>query len=423
MENTYIVDIFDVSYEGAGVGKIDGQIVFVPKCLPGEQVEVQIVKRTNSFLIGKILRILKESENRVQAVCPYFSECGGCDFQHCDYETEQKLKKDVLRNELKKVGFDGQVDLQKSPSRFSYRNKLKFDVVDGILCYHKVKSKELFEVKICPIATKEINDALSKVENLLETNHFKNLKSVYLKQVEKDVAICFLFSKNEEKVVKNVKKMQILSGFSVFFAFGNILESNETKIIKLFGGGLFKTFQGQKIVIDVSAFNQVNDEIASLLYDYVCENAAGKRVVNAYSGQGFLTFLLSQNAKFVYGIEYQKSAHESAEKLSSQLQSEYKIENICGKVEECLPNVLLRDSIDLIVLDPAREGCDKKVVEAINDSQIDEILYISCNFASLVRDLRILNEKYDVEKVKIFDMFPCTANMETVAKLRRKTVF
>lgn len=412
-----IVDIFDISYEGAGVGKNNGKVVFVPKTLEGERVEVEKIKNTSSFSLAKLVQVVDESKDRIVPKCPYFSECGGCDFQHCNIETESKIKQDILKKELKKVGFSGEIGFVASDKRFFYRNKIKLEVKGGKIGYFKAKSQDFFAIKECPIATEEINKTIPIVEEFLKENKFKGLKSVYIKQVEDDIGVCFLFDKNCKKDVKNLKKIEIFDKKSLFFAFGDVLENNSTQIFGVFGNQkLLKNIDGHNVEIDISAFNQINDNVAEKLYNLVEDLTANKRVVNAYSGQGLLTYLISKKAKFVYGIEYQKTAHESAEKLK-KLNENYKIENVCGKVENCLSEILLRDRIDLIVLDPAREGCDKNVLNEILRCNIEKIVYISCNFATLTRDLKVLTQKYAIESVKIFDMFPCTANMETVVIL------
>ena len=180
-----------------------------------------------------------------------------------------------------------------------------------------------------------------------------------------------------------------------------------------------KKFLDFSIKMDISAFEQVNDYISKIMYEKILMYVENKRVINAYSGQGLLTLLISQKANFVYGIEIQQSAHQKAEELSAK-QPLYKIKNICDSVEHCIDNILIRDKIDLIILDPAREGCQKTVLDKINENNIPQIIYISCNFATLVRDLKILKNFYNIKTVTIFDMFSCTANLETMVILQRK---
>ncbi len=415
-----ILDVFDISYEGAGVGKLDGKVVFVPKVLPGERVEVEILDEKSSFARARVKEIKVAGKSRIEAKCPYYDLCGGCDFQHCTREKELRLKQQILSKELQKVGFLGEIEPVCGDNRFFYRNKLKLEVRNGVLGFFQEKSRNFFEVHKCVIASEKINDSLPKIQQFIKENNFKELKSVYIKEVGNSVGICFLFDKNAKNQTKNTKKLDILSDFSVFFAFGDVLESDKTKIFCVFGDEkLHANLDGVDVQYDMSAFNQINNQVAEKLYQFVLDFVAGKRVVNAYSGQGLLTFLMSKTAKFVYGIEYQKSAHHAAEKLCKNVK-EFKIQNICDKVENCLQRVLLSDKIDVLVLDPAREGCHRDVLSEIFSSNIPQIVYISCNFSTLVRDLKVLGEKYEISKVKMFDMFPCTSSLETVAVLRLK---
>ncbi len=205
-----IVDIFDVSYEGAGVGKLDGQIVFVPKTLPGERVEVEIEKRTSKFLTAVAKNIIVPSPQRIKPACPHFDVCGGCDFQHCKEEYERALKRQILQKELKKVGFDGDVQFHPSNNRLHYRNKIKFEVCGDKLGYFKAKSHNFFEVDQCPIADEKISAAFLKIKEFVAENHFESLKNVYIKIVDETTYVCFLFEKNAPKMQKNVKFCVIL---------------------------------------------------------------------------------------------------------------------------------------------------------------------------------------------------------------------
>ena len=410
--------IEDISYEGAGVAKLDGKVVFVSKTLCGEKIEITAIKNHSRFMLARLENVISKSQYRIEANCPYFDICGGCDFQHCDYKHELQLKIQILKRELKKaVDFD-KVEIESAEKRFEYRNKIKLVVFKNKIGYFKAKSHEFFEIDECVIATKEINEVLKILKSYLNENKYKNLKNVYIKQAGKNIGICFLFDKNAEKLRQKLKKHEKMNDFSIFFAYGDVLESNKTKIYCVQGNEKLSIEKnGLKMLVDISGFNQINDEISEKLYNYVLTYAKDKRIVNAYSGQGFLSAMLASVAKYVYGIEYQESSHLSAEKFTEDINN---IKNICGKVEECLPKILMGDFIDLVVLDPAREGCDKSVLEQINSQKIKKIIYISCNFSTLTRDLKALSEKFGVESVKIFDMFPCTANMETVVVLSRK---
>ena len=416
--------IFDISYEGAGVGRVNGQIIFVPKTLKDENVKAVVTKRNSHFLQGRLYEVLQASPLRQIPFCPYFDKCGGCDFQHCSYLVEQDIKKEILSEELAKIGFYGKIDFQPSDERKHYRNKIKMEVKNNRIGFFKAKSHDFFEIETCPIASEKINAVLPLVKIFLKENNFNHIKSIYVKQVKDRLAICFLFEdfceKDQKRMIKSSKLLDIFQDIAIYFGFGDVLESDKTKLICVSKGqGLVFNFKGKTFDLNVSAFNQVNDVVAEKLYQYVVDHVNGKRVINAYSGQGLLTLMLAEKAKFVYGIEWQRSAHESAERLKDFLE-EYRLENICGRVEDEIGSVLLRDNIDSIVLDPAREGCKNEVLKAICDGKIGQVIYISCNFSTLVRDAKNLQGDFEIESVKIFDMFPCTANMETVMILRRK---
>lgn len=401
------IDIFDISHSGSGVGKVDGKVAFVKYTDIGEKVECRLKSETSKFANFEVMKVLKPSKFRIEPRCQYFSVCGGCDFQHLKYDRELELKKIILKNELKKVNFCGDIEIVKCSKRFNYRNKIKLAYFNGKLGYNLEKSHEFLEIESCPLADDKISYAIQDVKVFLKNNHFKYLKNVYFRSCDKNVLITFLFSQKEKfEVDENLKK------YSVFKAIGATLESDKTKIFKLCGNNqLFKTFNTFKFNVDAKSFMQVNDEIAFKLYDEIISLTSGQNVINAYSGQGLLSVLLSTKCQHVVGIEMQKSAHEIAEKIKTQ-----NVTNLNGKVEDILPNLVKKQRYDTIILDPAREGCKKEVLSAIENEKIHNIIYISCNFPSLIRDLKLL-DNYQIELVEIFDMFPNTANMEVLAKL------
>ena len=414
-----IVKIEDISYEGAGVGRLDGKACFVPKTLVGEKVAIEIENEKNSYINAKLKKVLESSPDREKPFCPYFEICGGCAFQHMNEEKEKETKIAILKKEFAKINYAKDINFIENKNRKNYRNKLKLEIKNNKIGYFKQKTHNFFEINCCPIASQKINDAIAKVGEFLDKKLIPDAKNVYFKEINDGVAICFLFDKNAQKMQKNIKNLEFFNNFSIFFAFGDVLENNSTKIFHIYGKNkLFKSFDGEDFEVDVSSFNQVNDYIAEKLYSKICDFCKDKRVINAYSGQGLLTYLIAKRAKFVYGIEFQRSAHEKAEVLAKRFDS-FKMQNICGRVEDELSKILQRDKIDLIVLDPAREGCKKPVLDAIKNSKIDEVIYISCNFSSFVRDFLSLKECYEIQEVCIFDMFPSCNSMEVFVRMKR----
>lgn len=401
------IKILDISYNGSGVGKEEsGKTIFVPKVDVGEEAEVEVLKTNKTFDEGKVLTLLNTSSNRVKPKCPYFEKCGGCDFQHLTYEREKEIKIKIIKREFEKIGVKENIEFVDSEKRFNYRNKITLKHQNGKLGFNEASSHNFVEISFCPLADERINNSIGDVLEFLKTKHFSFLKSVSFLLSESDVLITFLFTQREKLVLN-----EVLKAYSVFFAVGEVLE--KARITKVFGKECFYKVCGVSFPLFPTSFLQVNTLVSEKLYQFVQHNVCDTRVVNAYSGQGVLSVILAEKNEFVFGIEYQKSSHEIAEKIKTK-----NMINFCGKVENVLPK--LTNKVDAIVLDPARAGCKKEVLEAISKSSIAKIVYISCNFATLMRDLSLLLKDFKTEKISIFDMFPLTANLETCVILTKK---
>lgn len=400
--------IIDIAYSGNGVAKENGKVVFVPQTDIGEEVDVEIVKTTSKFDIGKISEIEKASPFRVIPPCPYYGKCGGCDFQHLTYERELKLKRHILKNELKKINFSGEIDVEKGEKVYNYRNKIKLTYKNGELGYISNLTHDFVAVDSCMLAEKNILLALKVVREFLSKNHFQYLKNVAFRSYQNGVMIIFLFSQKEKFVYD-----EVLNSYPVVIAVGEILESDKTKFVKIYNNADMKyQLMGEEFDIDAKSFLQVNKDMAEKLYKFVLNNIGEQVVINAYSGQGVLSKILAKKAKKVVGIEMQKSSHLIAEKIKSP-----NMYNVNAKVEDVIGK--FATGVDAIVLDPAREGCKSEVLSEIIKANIKKIVYISCNFSTLVRDLKYLIKFYKIRKVKIFDMFSRTANLEVCLILEK----
>lgn len=399
--------IVDVSHSGSGVARENGKVVFVRGTDIGEDVGVRIVKSTAKFDVGKVTKINVRSPYRTTPPCPYFGECGGCDFQHLEYHRELALKEIMLRNELKKVGYFGEISVEVSKQIYHYRNKLKLTYRGGELGY--LGDDDMFvKINSCMLADNEILRALEDVKTYLQKYSFKHLKNITFRRFQGGVMLVFLFSEREKFSLDNC-----LEKYPIFLAIGEVLESDKTKIFQSYNESDMKyEILGEVFPVDAKSFLQVNCEVAENLYSHVLKNVAGEVVVNAYSGQGVLSKLLAKKAKKVIGIEMQTSAHKIAEAIKSE-----NMENIHAKVEDVIAK--FSKVANVIVLDPARNGCHVRVLEEIIRSKIAKVVYISCNFSTLARDLKRLEKFYKIVNIKIFDMFPRTANLETCVILEK----
>ncbi len=403
-----LVKIIDISYNGSGVAKRAGKTIFIPQTDIGEEVEVEIAKSMSKFDIGRVVKVVKASPFRTSPPCPYYGKCGGCSFQHLTYERELSLKKQILQNELKKAGYISGIDIEPSEDSYYYRNKIKLTYKQGQLGYISALSHNFINIKSCLLAESDILNAIHTVEEYLKKYSYSHLKSVYFRKFNDGVMIIFLFSKREKFLYSN-----LLDKHPIFLAEGEVLESDKTKLYKEYNATKMRyEILDEAFDIDTKSFLQVNIGVAEKLYDFVVKNVDGKTVINAYSGQGVLSKLLAKKAHKVIGIEMQSSAHKIAETIKTDNMINYN-----AKVEEVISK--LSKEADFIALDPAREGCKEKVLEEIIKSNIKNIIYVSCNFSTLTRDLKQLTKFYKIQKVKFFDMFPRTSNMETCVILEK----
>lgn len=390
------VKIADYGYNGEGVGKIDGKVCFVPKTIIGENVEVNIDKENSKFCKATVCKILQKSEKRIEPRCPYYLTCGGCNFQHLTYEDELEIKKKTFLKEFSKIQKLEDVDIIKSEKDYGYRNKIRLAVKQKTLGFYQEGTKNFVQIDACLLGSKMINNAIRKVSDFLKnTTHI--FKEIVFMDFEHECLIDFL---TDEKVdIDEMKK-----------AFDCKIEINHI------GDYVSTQNEGLSLVYNGEAFRQVNDIVAQKMYKEVLTNVEGKRVVNTYSGAGVLSALLCQKADAVYGIEINQSAYMVAERLkkSNEIKN---MTNICGDSEKEIGKI---KNLDCVVIDPPRAGCSKGFLDGLLSKSAEIIIYISCNISTFVRDLKCLKEKYFIEKIKLFDMFPRTANFESFAVLKRK---
>lgn len=411
------VKISDVSYEGEGVGRIDGKVVFVPYALKDEIVTIEKIKENNKFIKGKIVFIENVSKDRVEAICPFYSICGGCNYQHTTRKNELDIKKINLEKELKKIGYQSDIKINTCDKRDGYRNKIKLKVKDFKLGYINSNENKFVEINKCLLIDEDMNILLSQVQMFIENERIKEIEGVTIRGQKQSYLICFHLKKEikiSENILKKYFKNDKIGVFCEFF------DKNKRKLEYIFGlKDLDYEYENLKCSIDIDSFLQVNNEVANALYKKVLENICAENVINAYSGTGVLTAMISKAASKVFGIEMQKSSHIKAEELKKNNKLENMF-NILGKCEDKIFDVFEKEEINSIVLDPARAGCHQRVLEKILESNVKKIVYVSCNPSTMVRDLFVLSKGYDIKVVEIFDMFPCTANIEVYTVLEKR---
>jgi 23S rRNA (uracil1939-C5)-methyltransferase len=436
---TDIVDRFDG--EGQGIVIHEGMVVFVPFSLPTEEIEYKILKVDKKCAYGKLIKIIKESPFRIKPVCPVFTKCGGCDLQHIDYKNQLILKTSFVDNLLNRLGkLNVNVsDCIASENILNCRNKMQLPISmeNGKLnigFYYK-NSHRIVDIDKCFLYG-DWNETLISLTRKFLLNYNISIYDEETKQgLVKHLVARFIDEHLMLTIVINGDKLPfyqefidiLLKKFNNLSFFININKMNNNvilsdKFICLYGDKeqVITTFD---ILHKVSpySFLQVNDYIQNCIYQKIFDNCDKEDVIiDAYSGAGLLTAILSKKCKKCYGIEIIKDATIDADNLAKD--NNLSFTNINGDCAIELPrliNNLVNEKITLVV-DPPRKGCDVKVLDSIINCNVYKMFYISCNPATLSRDIAYLfkDEKfklnYKISLVQPFDMFPQTCHVETL---------
>ncbi|MBR2909182.1 MAG: 23S rRNA (uracil(1939)-C(5))-methyltransferase RlmD [Clostridia bacterium] len=435
------VVIESVGSDAQGIARVDGFVVFVPFAIKGETVKVHIIKTTKNYAVGKIIALIKPSKERVNVPCPVYGKCGGCALQHCSYQEALKVKKQIVKDAIHKIGgfYDQEVnDVVGSNYCYGYRNKASFPLFvnnDGDLevCMFRGLSHDPIYINDCHITMTHINiiaeifkNFVNKVYSLEQKNKLKHLVVRYID----GKALVTIVS--QEKPIKfdnlfdlMMKALGINENMLGLFWCKKSKDNNvilEGEITHLLGiRNILTEFMGISVEVSPLSFFQINIDIMQKIYKEVVQGVKeGQVVVDAYSGAGLLSALISKKAKSVYGIEIVPEATKNANSLKKQNNIDNLV-NINGDVSQELPKLVEKIGKDFtLVLDPPRKGVDERVINTILGVLPKNILYVSCNPASLARDLKMICKGgYKIEEIIPFDMFPQTAHIESFVKLSK----
>ncbi len=426
---------------GEGIAVVDGVVVFVPNALVGEKVLVHIINDKKSFLIGKVVKLLKPSKDRVLPKCEHFEKCGGCDLQHAEAKLQDEIKTNIVKNALKKFAkIDTEVnDIISGEKLFRYRNKFAFPIREEngeikIGMFRK-NSHKIVEISDCFLQSEKVKKIIECVKEFMQENKISafnehtnqgDLKHIVMREHGDEFILTVVISnKNFNNFEPLIEKLKM--HFSSFGIYKNINLLNNNVIFgekdeHIFGLKELEIEEFEiKYFVNNRSFLQVNDEIKCIIYQKIIE-LLGKQeiVIDAYSGAGLLSSILAKNIKEVYGVEIVKEATQNAENLKN-INKLYNLTNKNGDCALLIPKLAESLNEDFaIVVDPPRKGLDKKVVDAFLKSKPSKIVYLSCNPATLARDLFYLKEEYDVEFVQPYNMFPQTSQVETLVCLNLK---
>lgn len=434
----YIMTAESIDQQGRGVGKINGIVAFVNGLLPGETAEVLVIKVASNYVVGKLVTVLEEAQARVSPPCGYFSACGGCSMQHMEYSEQLKYKTNQVREALKRIGglADPKVmDCIGMDNPFRYRNKAQFPVASDGIGLYAAGTHRLVNIDDCLIQH-ELNSKIMAVvrsfniEPYDERTHAGLLRSIVTKvsSLNGRFMVIPVINSRANKLPKQLidALMEIEQVSSVYINFNTVQGNTIMGKDMIHAAGeryLDDVTCGVKHKIMPLSFQQVNPKQTELLYTKAVELAGlsgSETVFDAYCGAGVLTLLLARRAKKVYGVEIVQQAIDAAfdnAKSNGISNTEF----ICGECEKIYPKIIEKGvKPDVIVTDPPRKGCDESVLKAFADAQPDRLVYISCNPATLARDVKALCERgYTLDIAQPIDMFPQTGHVETVALLTR----
>ena len=446
--NEYIVDIIDNGFEGEGIAKIDGFTIFIPNAIKGERVKILIVKVLASHAFGKILEILEKSQYRIESDCSTYKRCGGCNLRHIRYEETLKMKQNAVQSLVNKT-LKTKIQVQETlgmENPYYYRNKAQYPVgIDKngkpIIGVFANRTHEIIPIQKCFIQNEKSEKLAKFVFNWIERNNI----SIYNEKTGKGLIrhivtkigiktneiMCVLVI-NGSKIPKEQELVQeILENFPEVKTIVKNINTKNTNVImgkeniNIYGNGYIEDILGEyKFKISPLSFYQVNPVQAEKLYNIGVEAAKITKeniVFDLYCGIGTISLFMAKYAKKVYGIEIVEDAVNDAKEnaLNNNINN---VEFIAGDVENVLDELINKRNIipDIVMVDPPRKGLDSKSVDNIIKILPKKVVYISCNPATLVRDLAKLEDAYEVKNIKPVDMFPFTSHVECVAVLQLK---
>lgn len=418
--------IIDIGANGRGVAKDDGKVCFVPFSIDGEECECNIAKEEKRFCIAQIEKVTKVSPYRVQASCPYFGVCGGCQLQHMRYDKQLSYKTRFITSEFERA-FGCKIDVKNcvaSKNQLNYRNKINFNIKNNKLCFLDINNNPI-EINFCPLFCSEINREIIAIFNEYFASTKHHFSALHIRKIAEKYQFTLISSdfelKNAHFLINSLKKLNI--DFSIFVSksFDKHSSNITDKIECKFGeSDIDYVVGGVECQVSPASFLQVNEDVQNRIYEDIQKLVSAKKnVLNAYGGTGLLAAILAKNSQKVFSVEINKSAAKDCAALFEN----NKITNansICGDCRVEIPKILATHNIDCLVIDPPRAGVEKSILETIKKTDISEILYLSCNPQLLIRDLKILQESYYIDFVQPYDMFPQTYHIETLVKLTKK---
>ena len=428
--------------EGLGVCRVEGCAVFVPNAAPDEEYELRIEHIGKHAAYGKIVSIITRSEARVNRACPYAKQCGGCDFHHISYEAECEIKKQRVLDALNRIGGQELTELEITGAKTceGYRNKVQFPVAKGKAGFYKRGTHELIPIDHCLIQPKcadETRQAVLKwmqechVSSYDEATHTGLIRHIFLRYGEKTGQILVCMVCNGTDLPKKKRLIELLQKIPGMTSIAMNVNTRKGNAIM---GDTTKTLWGEDAIEDIlcglrfrispRSFYQVNRDQAEILYEkaLTCAELTGEEtVLDLYCGTGTITLCLARRAKKAIGVEIIDAAIEDAKK-NAERNGIQNAEFFCADAGQTAIKLSQEGTRpDVIVVDPPRKGISADVIEAIVTMSPKKVVYVSCDPATLARDVKLLTERgYKLTHAEAVDLFPRCSHIESVVCLSRE---
>ena len=444
----YIVEIMDNGYEGEGIAKIDNFTIFVPGAIKGEKVKILIVKVLSSHAFGKIKEIINKSDFRQESDCSTYKRCGGCNLRHIKYNQTLRIKQNAVQSLVNKT-LRNKIEVQETvgmENPFHYRNKAQYpfgvnkegEPVIGVFAN---RTHEVIPMENCLIQNPQSEEIAKYILNFIKENKISIYNEKTGRGLFRHVVIkvgiktgqimCILVLNgknipNEKQLVEElIKRFQSIESIvkNINMKNTNVILGQEN--INIYGNGYIKDKLGEyTFKISPLSFYQVNPIQAEKLYNSGVKMAQISRedtVFDLYCGIGTISLFMANYAKKVYGIEIVKEAIDAANE-NAKINHVNNIEFYAGDVEIVLDDLINNRGItaDIVMFDPPRKGLDRNTINNILKIKPKKIVYISCNPATLIRDLALFEEQYEIKTIVPVDMFPWTSHVECVTVLYAK---
>lgn len=451
--NDYEIVIEDLTMSGEGVGRIDGYALFVKDTIPGDVVIAKAIKLKKNYGYGRLIKVLTPSKDRVEAKCPVAKACGGCTLMAMNYEKQLEFKRKLIENNLTRIG--GLKDIEVPPvigmdNPYRYRNKAQFPVgtdKEGniVMGFYAGRTHSIIPNEDCLIGADINAGILAVIKDYMLKNHIKpydeNSQTGLVRHIlirtgftTGEIMVCLVI--NDEKLPKSDELIKSLLNlnFSDDRKIASIMTNTNTentnvilgrKCSLLYGREYIEDYIGNvKYQIGPLSFYQVNPVQTKKLYGLALEFAGltgNETVWDLYCGIGTISLFLAQKARKVYGVEIVPEAIADA-KNNARINGIDNVEFYVGKAEEVLPDKYEKENVyaEVIVVDPPRKGCDETLLETMVKMSPERIVYVSCDSATLARDLKYLTERgYEVKRMQGVDQFCHSGHVECVTLLQK----